>query len=132
MTLVLALVPLASALLPSFRFPSGCLHAAPIRVPFRAGQPLLAEPSAKKQTVDECIVEAENAAELSACADPADPSLSPRPFAGATFKDAPATVTPESKRSALMGPAESLQECLSEAGQHGQTPRFADVGSCAP
>ena len=107
---LVAFASLASALLPAAR-----PYNSPIRASSRAGQPLLAEPSAQAQSVDECIVDAENAAELGACADPADPSLAPTAFAGATFADAPTAVSAESKRKALMGPAGSLQECLSEA-----------------
>ena len=107
--LVLAFAAVASALLPTAR-----PHTSPIRAS-RAGQSLLAEPAAQAQSVDECIVDAENAAELGACADPADPSLAPTAFAGATFTESGVSVSTESKRKALMGPAGSLQECLSEA-----------------
>lgn len=107
--LLLAFAAVASALLPTAR-----PYTTPIRAS-RAGHPLLAEPAAQAQSVDECIVDAENAAELGACADPADPSLAPTAFAGATFTESGVSVSTESKRKALMGPAGSLQECLSEA-----------------
>ena len=106
-TLLLAFAAVASALLPTAR-----PYTTPTRAS-RAGQPLLAEPATQAQGVDECIVDAENAAELSACADPADPSLAPT--AGATVTGSGVSVSAESKRKALMGPAGSLQECLSEA-----------------
>ena len=108
---LLAFAALASALLPTAR---PYTYTTPTRSS-RTGQPLLAEPSAQAQSIDECVVDAENAAELSACADPADPSLAPTAFPGATFKAASTAVSAESKRKALMGPAGSLQECLSEA-----------------
>ena len=103
-TLLLAFAAMASALLPTAR-----PYTTPTRAS-RAGQPLLAEPATQAQGVDECIVDAENAAELSACA---DPSLAPT--AGATVADSGVSISAESKRKALMGPAGSLAECLSEA-----------------
>jgi hypothetical protein len=102
LSLFLAFAAVASGLLPTAR-----PYTTPIRAS-RAGQPLLAEPATQAQGLDECIVDAENAAELSACADPAAPTASAAPSSGVT-------VSAESKRKALMGPAGSLQECLSEA-----------------
>jgi hypothetical protein len=104
---LLAFAAVASALLPMAR-----PYTTPIRA-FRAGQPLLAEPAAQAQGVDECIVDAENAQELSACADTSTPSSAPTASAGTA--DSGVAISEESKRSALMGAAESLQECLSEA-----------------
>ena len=104
---LLAFAAVASALLPTAR-----PYTTPIRA-FRAGQPLLAEPAAQAQGVDECIVEAENALELSACADTSTPSSAPTASAGTA--ESGVAISEESKRSALMGAAESLQECLSEA-----------------
>lgn len=104
---LVAFAAVASALLP---------RAQPYTTPsraFRAGQPLLAEPAAQAQGVDECIVDAENAIELSACADTSTPSSAPTASAGPT--DSGVATSEESKRSALMGGAESLQACLSEA-----------------
>ena len=104
---LLAFAAVASALLATAR-----PYTTPIRA-FRAGQPLLAEPAAQAQGVDECIVEAENALELSACADTSTPSSAPTASAGTA--ESGVAISEESKRSALMGAAESLQECLSEA-----------------
>ena len=94
---LLAFAAVASALLPTARPYTTLIRA------FRAGQPLLAEPAAQAQGVDECIVEAENAVELSACADTSTPSSAPTASAGTA--ESGVAISEESKRSALMGAA---------------------------
>lgn len=84
---------------------TGALRLA--AVPLR-GQLLTAHAAVRMAAVDECVVDAESAAEAGDCA---------QPMAAGSASTAPPKVAKSEaeRRAGLMGSADSLQTCLSEA-----------------